>query len=331
MSQDTPSIADRARRIDAGAPVVAAAFLGEQTAFVLGQDEILLLSPAGEERRVAAHAGGILSAACDGERLVTGGDDGRVMATDARGAATLLAEDGKKRWVDHVALGRNAAFAWSAGKEAFVRDRKGDARRLAVASTVGGFAFAPKGLRLAVTHADGVTLWFPSAQAAPETLGWKGYHTHATFSPDGRYLVTAMQEPALHGWRLADGKHMRMLGYAGKVHAMSWTADGKALATAGASQVVLWPFDGKDGPAGREPRLLAPMERRVACVACHPGQPIVAAGYDDGSALLIRLSDGAAIIAKGPGGGAVTALAWDKAGGRLAFGTEDGDAGVIAP
>ena len=46
-------------------------------------------------------------------------------------------------------------------------------------------------------------------------------------------------------------------------------------------------------------------------------------------ALLIRLDDGAELVAKHPGGGAVSALAWNKAGTRLAFGTEEGEAGVI--
>jgi WD40 repeat protein len=276
------------------------------------------------------HDGGILCAACDGARLVTGGDDGRVMALDASGAATLVAADDRRRWIDHVALGRDGAVAWSAGREAFVRPRKGDTRRLAVASTVGGIAFAPKGLRLAIAHYDGVTLWFPNAQAAPEQLAWKGSHVGVIFSPDGRFLLSAMQEPALHGWRLADGKHMRMTGYSAKVRAMDWTADGTALATSGASQLVLWPFHSRDGPMGKEPRLLAPAEPRVCAVACHPGQPVVATGYEDGMAMLIRLEDGAEILAKRPGGGAISALAWNRTGTRLAFGTEEGEAGLIA-
>jgi hypothetical protein len=37
-------------------------------------------------------------------------------------------------------------------------------------------AFAPKGVRLAVAHYNGVSLWFPNAQAAPEMLEWKGSH-----------------------------------------------------------------------------------------------------------------------------------------------------------
>ncbi len=323
-------LAERTRRVEAGAPVVAVAFLKDTAAFVLGEEAVLLVREQGEQQRVAMYGGGILCAACDGTRIVTGGDDGRVMALDASGKASLVAADDKRRWIDQVALHRDGTVAWSAGKEAFVLPRKGKARRLAVPSTVGGLAFAPKGLRLAIAHYDGVTLWFPNAQAEPERLGWKGSHVAVSFSPDGRFLVTAMQEPALHGWRVVDGKHMRMTGYAVKVRSTDWSVDGAALATSGADQLVVWPFGGKDGPMGKEPRLLAPVQALVTTVACHPKEAVVAAGYDNGMALLIRLEDGAEILAKAPGGGAMTALAWNKSGSRLAFGTEDGEAGVIA-
>jgi WD40 repeat protein len=323
-------LTERTRRVEAGAPVVAVAFLKDVAAFVLGEEAVLLVAEQGEQQRVAMHGSGILCAACDGTRIVTGGDDGRVMALDASGKASLLVADDKHRWIDQVALGRDGAVAWSAGKEAFVLARKGELRRLAVPSTVGGLAFAPKGLRLAIAHYEGVTLWFPNAQAEPERLGWKGSHVAVSFSPDGRFLVTAMQEPALHGWRVVDGKHMRMTGYAVKVRSMHWSVDGAALATSGANQLVVWSFVGKDGPMGKEPRLLAPLQALVTTVACHPKEAVVAAGYDNGMALLIRLEDGAEILAKAPGGGAMTALGWNKSGSRLAFGTEDGEAGVIA-
>lgn len=322
-------LTERTRRIDAGTSVVAVAFLKDTAAFVLGEEAVLLVSEQSEPQRIAMHDGGILCATCDGSRIVTGGDDGRVMALDAGGATTLIATDDKRRWIDCVALGRDAV-AWSAGKEAFVQPRKGELRRLTVTSTVGGLAFAPKGLRLAIAHYDGITLWFPNAQAEPERLGWKGSHVGVSFSPDGRFIVTMMQEPALHGWRVVDGKHMRMTGYAAKVRSTDWSVDGAALATSGADQLVVWPFVGKEGPMGREPRLLAPMQALVTAVACHPKEAVVATGYDNGMALLIRLEDGAEILAKKPGGGAVAALGWNKSGSRLAFGTEDGEAGVIA-
>src|SRR6202048_4492966 len=54
-------------------------------------------------------------------------------------------------------------------------------------ATVGGLAFARKGLRLAIAHYNGATLWFPGAQAAPETLAWKGSHLGVAFSPTGDF------------------------------------------------------------------------------------------------------------------------------------------------
>jgi len=64
-------------------------------------------------------------------------------------------------------------------------------------------------------------------------------------------------------------------------------------------------------------------------VACHPKQDIVAAGYADGMVLLVRLEDGAEILAKRPGETPVSALAWSADGLLLAFGTESGEAGIV--
>ena len=203
--------------------------------------------------------------------------------------STLLATDPKRRWIDNVALHPDGAVAWSAGKTAFVRSGKGEDKSFDVPSTVGGLAFAPKGLRLAIAHYNGVTLWFPNMAAKPEFLEWAGSHLAVTFSPDNKFLVTAMHEPALHGWRLADNRHMRMTGYPGRVRSMSWSAGGKALATSGADTVIMWPFASKDGPMGKEPAMLAPLQARVAVVACHPKQDILAAGYSDGTVLMVRL------------------------------------------
>jgi WD40 repeat protein len=324
---DTTSIADRAHPVAAGAPVVAAHFLGHTAVFVLGDEAMLLVEPTGEPRRIAVHDGAILATAADNERVVSGGDDGKVATTDAKGETRVLATDPKHRWIDHVAIGPDGAVAWSAGKTAFVQGK--ELRELEAPSTVGALAFLPKGFRLAIAHYNGATLWFPNAAAAPEFLEWKGSHLAATVSPDGRFLVTAMQEPMLHGWRLSDRKHMRMSGYAARVTSLSWSAGGEWLATSGAPQLILWPYQTKDGPMGKEPRVLAPAEQRIETVACHPRQAIVAAGYGDGMVLLVRIQDGAEILARRSGGGPVTALAWSADGRFLAFGTEAGDAGLL--
>jgi WD40 repeat protein len=328
-TRDAPSVIERTRPVTAGAAVVGVHFLKKVPAFVLGE-EAVLLAPEGEsERRVAVHDGGILASAGDGTRLVTGGDDGKVVALDAAGKASVVGNDAKHRWIDHVALGPDGAIAWSAGKQVFARTGTGEPRSVDMPSTPGGLAFAPKGVRLAIAHYNGASLWFAKTAAEPERLEWKGSHVSVSFSPDGKFLITAMQEPMLHGWRLADRKHMRMSGYAAKVRSIDWSADGKWLASAGAEQVILWPFQSKDGPMGKSPRMLAPYPARAVIVSCHPKEPVVAAGYADGLLLLVRMEDGAEILAKKPGAAPVTALGWRADGAALAFGTEEGEAGVI--
>lgn len=310
--------------------MVGACFLGSTAVFVLGDEALLFVTGNSEPQRAMVHGGAILAAASDRERMVTGGDDGKVVATKVDLTTATVAADPKHRWIDHVAIAPDGTVGWSAGKDSFVQSRKGEPHRLEAPSTVGGLAFAPKGRRLAIAHYNGVTLWFPNApEAAPESLEWKGSHVSITFSPDGRYVVTAMQEPALHGWRLVDGKHMRMSGYSTKVRAMAWTADGKGLATSGAPQLIVWPFQGKDGPMGKEPLMLAPAERQVSAVACHPQKDVIAAGYEDGLVLLVRAKDGAEVLARRPAGSPVSAVAWDAKGTALAFGTEDGEAGIL--
>ena len=329
LSAPMPSLAGRVRLVDAGAAVVGVHYLGETPVFVLGEEALLFAGENGE-RRVAVHAGGILASASDGTRVVTGGDDGRLVEADAGGSRRQLAADDKKRWIDQVALGPDGAVAWSAGKTAYVLTGKDETRSFDAPSTVAGLAFAPKGLRLAVAHYNGATLWFPNAPgAAPQKLEWKGSHLSVTFSPDGRFLVTTMQEPMLHGWRLADGQHMRMSGYSARVRSLSWTADGAFLATSGSEQLILWPFDGKSGPMGRQPTLLAPNEARVVAAACHPHQPVAAVGLADGAVTLVRLEDGALIEARAADGDPVGAIGWSATGQSLAFGTESGKAGVL--
>jgi WD40 repeat protein len=329
---DAPSIVsmtDRVRPLPLGMAVTSVHFLGDRAHFVGAEENVAVVGDNSEISQIPIHGGAILCAVSDGERIVSGGDDGKLVALDGTGKVTLLATDPKRRWIDNVAVHPDGAVAWSAGKTAFVRSLKGEEKSFDAPSTVGGLAFAPKGLRLAIAHYNGVTLWFPNMAARPEFLEWAGSHLGVTFSPDNKFLVTAMHEPALHGWRLADVRHMRMSGYPGRVRSMSWSAGGKGLATSGADTVIIWPFASKDGPMGKEPAMLAPLQARVSAVACHPKQDIMAAGYSDGTVLLVRFEDGAEILVHRNSGVAVSALAWNSKGTRLAFATEDGDGGLL--
>ncbi len=323
------SVTDKVRPLALGAAVTSVHFLKERAFFVGAEESVVVADTQGETTTIPTHGGGTLCAVSDGDRLVMGGDDGKLVALDAKGEVTLLATDPKRRWIDNVALHADGALAWSVGKVAYVRSGKGEDKFFEVASTVGGLAFAPKGMRLAIAHYGGVTLWFPNMAANAEFLEWAGSHLSVAFSPDNKFLVTAMHEPALHGWRLADHKHMRMTGYPGRVKSMAWSAGGKHLATSGADCVIMWPFASKDGPMGKEPAMLAPLQSRVTVVACHPKQDILACGYEDGTVLMVRLSDGGEILVRRPGASPTTALAWNGKGTLLAISDEEGDAGIF--
>lgn len=327
--QNIPKLATQTRTASAQTPVVAIRFLGDDCAALVLSEQALLLVTMAEERRVAVHEGGILSVAGDGRRIVTGGDDGNVVVTD-RDSSVTAATDPKRRWIDEVAVAPAGAIAWSAGKTVSVDAGKGKRRTLDLPSSIGGLAFAPKGFRIAIAHYNGVTLWFPNADVEPEVLPWKGSHLAVSWSPDRRFVITAMQEPVLHGWRLADRRDMRMSGYQTKVGSLDWTADGHWLATSGTPELILWPFQGKDGPLGKTPRTLAAMATRVTQVACHPHGALAAVGYEDGLVLAVRLgANPSAAMVKQPGKASISALAWNASGTLLAFGTEDGEAGLV--
>jgi WD40 repeat protein len=325
-----PSLTDNVAPLDAGAHVTAAAWLGGTAAFALGDGGVLLAKDGATHRAQAHPDGAVLVAAGDGERLVTGGDDGRVAVTGSDGSTREFSSTGGA-WVDAISLHPGGGIAWSAGKRVTARDDKGRDKVFEAPSSVRGLAFAPKGYRLAMSHYNGATLWFPNLDAKPEFLEWKGSHLDVTWSPDGRFVVTSMQENALHGWRLLpDRAHMRMAGYPTKTRSLSWSHDGHWLATSGADAAIVWPFDSKEGPMGKAPRECGARPAKVSRVAFHPKAPVLAIGYEDGMVLLVRLVDASELLVRRttPESG-ITALAWDKAGARLAFGAENGQAGVL--
>jgi WD40 repeat protein len=265
--------------------------------------------------------------------FVSGGDDGTFLRIDAEGSTTALATFGMK-WVEHVASfgeGKGAVLACAVGKNLHLFDGAGGKlKTLAHPSSVTGLAFDAKGKRIAASHYNGASIWFVASKTDnPRVLEWKGSHIGIALSPDGDAIVTAMQENALHGWRLSDGQHMRMSGYPGKTQSMSFTRGGKWLATSGAESIVLWPFTG-GGPMGKAPTELAGGDSALCSfVASHPQEETVAGGFSDGLVVLADISSSRILPVMGTGRGAVSALAWSGDGARLAIGTESGFAAVV--
>jgi WD40 repeat protein len=307
---------------------IAAVFVGDVPFFALADGAIHRLDHG---HKSALVHDGLLAAVTDAAatRLVTSGEDGKVCATGPDGASETLADLGRK-WITSVACGPQGAIAFASGRNAYVRFSDGKTREFVHARSAEGVAFSPKGMRIGVARYNGATLHFPATDGKPVELEWNGAHIGITFSPDGNYVVTTMQENALHGWRLSDGKHMRMSGYPAKVKSLSWGAKGKWLASTGAPAAIVWPFSGKDGPMGKAPLELGTRGNTMATnVACHPTDDVAAIGYADGMVLAVRFADQREVVLRRPGKGAITSMTWDREGRRIAFGSEAGDCGVI--
>src|SRR6185312_13431417 len=181
--------------------------------FALGDGTVA--GEAGE--RIAAHDGAVLAAALhpSGEGVVTGGDDGRLVWSRDGEATQLAALAGK--WLDVVATSAASGLvAFASGREARVLDAKdaGFERVFVHEKSVASLAFDERGRRLATATYGGAMLWYARiAEQKPVALKWAGSHILVLFSPDGRFLMSSMQENELHGWRLSDGRDLRMGGY----------------------------------------------------------------------------------------------------------------------
>ena len=106
-------------------PVTSIHFLGETVVFLGAEENAAMVTETGEISTVAIHGGAVLSTVSDGKRIVTGGDDGKVVALDASGQVSVLATDAKRRWIDNVALHPDGAVAWSGRQDRVCPQRQG--------------------------------------------------------------------------------------------------------------------------------------------------------------------------------------------------------------
>jgi WD40 repeat protein len=282
---------------------------------------------------IEAHDGACLAACLPpkGEGLITGGDDGRVVLSTPAGPQELAKVAG--RWIDAVAASPDSGLiAFGAGRELHVRDTTDAAfaRVFQHEKSVADVAFDPKGRRLAVATYGGVWFWYARiADQKPAIYKWAGSHVAVCWSPDGKFLMSAMQENQLHGWRVADEKNLRMGGYPAKVKSLAFMSKGALMATSGANGAVCWPFAGATGPMGKQAAEIGYDEASITTrIATAPQTSWLAAGLDDGRVWAADVTGERIIPLKAEKGAAISALAMSPDAKRVAWGDEDGNAGV---
>jgi WD40 repeat protein len=251
----------------------------------------------------------------------------------SREKAVTVLDEAPGRWVDALAVApESGLIAIAHGRRVTVIDAA-DAtfrREFTHPASVAGLAFDPKGRRLAAASYGGVSLWYAKIAAQkPVLLRCAGSHLAVTFSRDARFVVTTMQEPALHAWRVADGQDMAMSGYDTRVRGFAFGDGGRWLATSGSKGVVLWPFTGSGGPMGREAlQVDLDYDGVTSLVALDPRGAVIAGAAEDGRVAFKVTGEDRHGLVKAEPGPPISALAvlGDL---RIAWGDEEGGAGVF--
>ena len=285
----------RALKVETGAHVTGAVAVGDAVAATFGDGTVRFFRPELSPTSSHAHRGVVLCLAAGHDHILTGGDDGRFLRISPDGDVEELATFGTK-WVDCVASNRELracssgriVLVWSSGQKKAVE----------------------------LEH---------SSTVKKSRLFWQGSHGALTFSPDGKYIVTAMQENALHGWRLRGKVNLAMSGYPAKTKSFAWVGEEPYLVTSGADEAICWPFDGPQGPLNRSPLCLAKHHRFVTCVQALPSEQAIFAGFQDGTVLLSELDESKdAIVLRDSTGTEVTAIATTQSQSHLLIGDARG-------
>jgi len=332
----SPLLAAAERPLPANITNAAIVGDGRQAAFALGDGTVRLCdisqasgasSEIGAPTVATRHQGAATALEAFRDGLVSAGQDGHVMCWLPSAGDPRSLIDFKARWVNALAVhDQTGRIAAAADRDLIVTDHEGQTI-LAFSdfpSTIASLSFDPVGRRLAVAHLDGISLLSVDKGERDICLEWKGSHIGVSWSPDGRYVVSATQERELHVWDLVTLRDLRMGGYPHKIHGLRWQSEGPFLICTGADVITAWSF-ADAGPSGKPPIEIGYVYNGlVTAVASSPTRALVAGGYSTGSLLLGGVVKGEALLARASDGDAITSLAWAPDGCRVVAGTAGG-------
>lgn len=260
---------------------------------VCGPLLIAARSAAAEDRFTLDYNDALTSVAfaTDGKSLFVGTGDGKVLWWDRKHSEPRRVDTGNEDLVHEIALSPDGKLLAAAGADRHVRVwSTSDGKLLRVVDGLseppGSLDFAADGKHLLVASGDRALLFDVSQEAStPTVLKANGQVTLCRFSPAGKLGALATAEN-VEVWSLGDApQRQHQLAISAGPRSVAWSPDGKLLAAAGGSQVLLWstkdfapqpalqrdrPVDGiafaPDGRlavASREIEILDPVSRRV--------------------------------------------------------------------
>lgn len=269
------------------APGIGAAWLGDQPAFGFGDGMIKI-----GDRMIRCHDGAMLAmlASPDRQSVWTCGDDGRLVETDSSGQQTehLCLP---RKWLDSLAVARDGTrVAVSAGQRVHVLTRDGLHLELCPPRGPTALAFDRKGNELAVAHAGGVSLFELSGGDLVQEIPCTGGPISVTYGADDSFSFVGLTEPALAGWRLADGQAFKMGGYPAKPRQLCCNEAETVLLTSGGPALLAWPILPGKGPMGQSAGVYRARLGLATAVAISGTRALV--GWSDGGIDQVDLGSG---------------------------------------
>lgn len=275
----------------------------------------------------------------DGDRIVTGSQDGTLLVRDAESGGLEASLAG------HSTIPHGAAFDEPGDRLVTTSNRSVRVWDLAVGEEVvvlGGHTdpvydaeFAPGGDRVVSTSEDGTTrVWDVSVEGGVEyaalPLGLPSPASLRTsFSPDGRYLPVSGTERSVEVWDVTSMEPALTLETAAPAHAIAYSADGTRIATASIQgsdapveqwrdQIDVWDVD-----TGAHQATLADDQELIWDLELSPDGSTVITGDSDGVLRAVDPDSGEERFTRVHDDGPVYRVAHTPDGERLVVGAQD--------
>jgi WD40 repeat protein len=182
--------------------------------------------------------------------------------------------------------------------------------------------FDPRGNRVVTSGPAGMHIWAVPSGELLKTYG-EGDTSAVAFSPSGWFVIGAFGNDA-RIWDTLDDRTVRLSGHKGTVHSVTFSNDGRLVATAGDDTTGrIWnPVD------GTELTTLRGHEKRVWSIRFDRDSPLVATASEDGTAKLWS-TDGGRLLATIRAARPVIWAVFSPTGDRIAI-SEQAEGGHVA-
>ena len=264
----------------------------------------------------------------DGDRVVSGSDDGTVRVWEAASGECVRELRGHTGWVRSVALSADGGRVvsgsddgtvrvWEAASGKCVRELRGLTR------AVNSVALSADGGRVVSGGTDGtVRVWdAANSECVRELRGHESQVDSVALSGDGGRIVSCSYDGTVRVWESSSGECVRELrGHAGWVRSVALSADGGRVVSCGDDGTVrVW--ESSSGECVRELRGHA---GRVLSVVLSADGGRVVSGGDDGTVRVWESSSGECVRELREFTTPVWSVALSADGGRVVSGSHDG-------